>query len=70
MYENILEKAQLNIELMTLVFESLIIEPPEKLTLKNSLNFYTRITPIAFYSSRINFSRNWEGCQYVVLKNI
>jgi len=35
MYENILEKAQLNIELMTLVFESLIIEPPEKLTLKN-----------------------------------
>jgi hypothetical protein len=35
MYENILEKAQLNIELMTLIFESLIIEPPERLSLKN-----------------------------------
>lgn len=35
MYENILEKAQLNIELMTLIFECLIVEPPERLTLKN-----------------------------------
>jgi len=34
-----LEKAQLNIEMLTIIFEMLLIESPEKLSIRNQLRF-------------------------------